>query len=86
MQVERTRKYRVKTIATGLDVSVATIYRAVESGALRAIRIGVGKGAIRIEGAAVEEYLANCESAAVTRGDTVDDSAGSSEFATGGAA
>jgi excisionase family DNA binding protein len=50
-----------------LDVSLATIYRAVESGALRAIRIGTGKGAVRIPGQAVEDYLAACELAAATR-------------------
>ena len=42
MQFERTQIYRVKTVAKTLDVSVATIYRAVESGALRAQRLGTG--------------------------------------------
>ena len=85
MQVERTRLYRVRTVADGFDVSVATIYRAVESGALRAIRLGTGKGAVRIPGAALEEYLAACESAAVTR---VGQPAASevADFAAGGAA
>ncbi|MEV0066672.1 helix-turn-helix domain-containing protein [Amycolatopsis sp. NPDC050768] len=84
MQVERTRLYRVKTVAESFDVSVATIYRAVESGALRAIRLGTGKGAVRIPGAAIENYLAACESAAATRG--VGDASDPAEFATGGAA
>lgn len=79
MQFESTRSYRVREVATGLDVSVATIYRAVESGALRARRLGTGKGAVRIPGEAVEEYVAACEAAAVTRADA-------SEFAAGGAA
>ncbi|QRP48864.1 helix-turn-helix domain-containing protein [Amycolatopsis sp. FDAARGOS 1241] len=69
MQVERTRLYRVRAVADELDVSVATIYRAVESGVLRAIRLGTGKGAVRIWGHAIEDYLAACESAAVTRAD-----------------
>lgn len=64
MQVERTRLYRVRTVAEALDVSVATIYRAVESGALRAIRLGTGKGAVRIPGDAIKAYLAACEAAA----------------------
>ena len=64
MQVERTRLYRVRAVAEALDVSVATIYRAVESGALRAIRVGTGKGAVRIPGEAIEAYLAACEAAA----------------------
>ncbi|WP_246271849.1 helix-turn-helix transcriptional regulator [Amycolatopsis acididurans] len=67
MQIERTRLYRVRTVAESFDVSVATIYRAVESGALRAIRLGKGKGAVRIPGDAIEEYLTACQSAAVTR-------------------
>ncbi|HEY3479863.1 MAG TPA: helix-turn-helix domain-containing protein [Streptomyces sp.] len=84
MQVERTRLYRVKAVADGLDVSVATIYRAVERGELRAIRLGTGKGAVRIPGAAIEDYLAACESAAATRGDG--GVSGAAQFATGGAA
>lgn len=85
MQVERNRWYRVRAVAEGLDVSMATIYRAVETGALRAKRLGTGKGAVRIPGDALEEYLEACESAAVTRVDQpADGQAG--EFATGGAA
>ncbi|MEC3976237.1 helix-turn-helix transcriptional regulator [Amycolatopsis sp. H20-H5] len=68
MQVETTRLYRVRTVAEAFDVSLATIYRAVESGALRAIRVGTGKGAVRIPGAALAEYLKACEAAAATRG------------------
>ncbi|MEU8639112.1 helix-turn-helix domain-containing protein [Amycolatopsis sp. NPDC048633] len=67
MQVERTRSYRVREVADGLDVSAATIYRAVETGALRARRVGTGKGAVRIPGDALENYLAACELAAVTQ-------------------
>lgn len=66
MQVESTRLYRVRAVAEALDVSAATIYRAVESGALRAVRMGTGKGAVRIPGQAIREYLAACESAAYT--------------------
>lgn len=66
MQIEDTRLYRVKAVAEALDVSAATIYRAVESGALRASRLGTGKGAVRISGDAIKEYMAACEQAAMT--------------------
>lgn len=85
MQVERTRLYRVKAVAESLDVSVATIYRAVESGALRAVRLGKGKGAVRIPGDAIEEYLASCEAAAATRAPQPGDDSGALHMA-GGAA
>jgi excisionase family DNA binding protein len=65
MQFERTQIYRVKVVANTLDVSVATIYRAVESGALRAHRLGTGKGAVRIPGDALLDYIAACERAAM---------------------
>ncbi|RSN29206.1 DNA-binding protein [Amycolatopsis sp. WAC 04169] len=78
--------YRVQAVAEACDVSAATIYRAVESGALRAKRMGTGKGAIRISGEAIEEYLAACESAAATRVSPQDESSGEFEFAAGGAA
>lgn len=66
MQFEPTRWYRVRPVAEALDVSVATIYRAVESGDLRAVRIGRGKGAVRIPGDAASAYIAACERAAPT--------------------
>jgi excisionase family DNA binding protein len=64
MQIERTQIYRVKTVAEAFDVSVATIYRAVESGALRAQRLGTGRGAVRIPGDALLDYISDCERAA----------------------
>ena len=66
MQFDANRWYRVKVVAGGLDVSVATIYRAVESGALSAVRMGTGKGAVRVSGQAVLDYVAACERAAAT--------------------
>lgn len=65
MQVESTHLYRVRDVATALDVSVATIYRAVKTGRLRAERIGTGTGAVRILGEAIATYRAECERAAV---------------------
>lgn len=64
MQFERNRMYRVKAVADALDVSVATIYRAVESGALQALKLGTGAGTVRIPGSAVVAYLDACVSAA----------------------
>ena len=64
MQIERTQNYRVNVVAAALDVSVATIYRAIKSGELRAQRIGTGKGTVRIPGDALLDYKAACERAA----------------------
>jgi excisionase family DNA binding protein len=64
MQVEGTRMYRVKEVAEGLYVSVATIYRAIDSGVLPALKVGTGSGALRIPGVAVQAYMRACEQAA----------------------
>ena len=64
MQVDGTRMYRVRDVAEGLDVSVATIYRAIESGVLPALKVGTGNGALRIPGVAVQAYMRACEQAA----------------------
>lgn len=64
MQGEGSRLYRVRAVAELLDVSAATVYRAIESGQLRALRIGVGRGAVRVPESAVAEYLQACEQAA----------------------
>lgn len=64
MQVERTRLYRVRDVARHFDVSVATIYRAIESGHLRALKLGTGTGALRVTGAAVLAYADACVQAA----------------------
>lgn len=66
MQDEGNRLYRVKAVAEMLDVSPATIYRAVECGALEAVRLGMGKGAVRIAKEAIAAYLKTCRQAAVT--------------------
>lgn len=56
--------YRVKAVAEMLDVSTNTIYRAIESGALDALKIGTGKGTIRIPGRAIRAYVNACSEAA----------------------
>ncbi|MBV9012867.1 MAG: helix-turn-helix domain-containing protein [Pseudonocardiales bacterium] len=52
--------YRVRDVAKHFDVSTTTIYRAIESGQLAALKIGTGQGALRITGAAVAAYAKAC--------------------------
>jgi excisionase family DNA binding protein len=68
-----TRLYRVRAVAEMFDVSVSTIYRAIENGQLDALRLGRGKGAVRIPAAALAAFAEACAVAA-TR--TTDDVAG----------
>ncbi|CAL99598.1 helix-turn-helix domain-containing protein [Saccharopolyspora erythraea] len=56
--------YRVKAVAEMFDVSVNTIYRAIESGELDAMKLGTGKGTIRIPGWALSVYAEKCSQAA----------------------
>jgi excisionase family DNA binding protein len=64
---DKDRQYlRVKEVAETLTVSAATIYRAIESGELKALRFGPGKGALRVPADALAEYIEVCERAAVT--------------------
>jgi excisionase family DNA binding protein len=72
MRVEDERLFRVNVIADLLDVHRATIYRAIDSGALSALKIGTGKGAVRIPGHAVNAYLAKCAEAAKTPPETAE--------------
>jgi Helix-turn-helix domain len=65
MQVEGTRMYRVKDVAKHCDVSAATIYRAIESGQLDAVKLGASKGMLRVTGAAMAAY-AQANTPAVT--------------------
>jgi excisionase family DNA binding protein len=57
MQVEDTRMYRVAEVAEHFNVSVSTIYRAIESGQLDALRLGT---AVRVPGWAVLAYTDAC--------------------------
>lgn len=57
MQVSGTRMYRVKAVAQLLDVHVSTVYRLAESGRLPSVRVGFGKGAMRIPAEGLNEYL-----------------------------
>lgn len=64
MQVEGTRMYRVKAVAEMFDVSVSTIYRAIEAGQLDVLKIGSGKGSIRITEDAIRLFALECAEAA----------------------
>jgi excisionase family DNA binding protein len=55
------KPYRVAEVAAMLDVHQATIYRDIEAGRLKALRVGSGKGALRILPAALDAYLALLE-------------------------
>ncbi|SDY10473.1 DNA binding domain-containing protein, excisionase family [Saccharopolyspora shandongensis] len=64
MQFERNAFYRVKAVAEMFDVSVNTIYRAIESGELDALKLGTGKGTLRVPGRALDVYVEKCSQAA----------------------
>jgi excisionase family DNA binding protein len=52
---------RVKEAAARLEVSPATIYALVASGKLRSLRVGMGRGVIRITEAHLAEFIAGTE-------------------------
>lgn len=56
MQVEGTRMLRVRAVAEQFDVHPATIYRAIQTGALPALRLGMSKG-LRVPEAAVKSWI-----------------------------
>lgn len=65
---ERRRKpYRVAEIAAALDVHMSTVYRDIEAGKLRAMRVGAGRGTLRVPVDAFEEYKTRLMTDAVTR-------------------
>ena len=57
MQVDRTRLYRVRAVAELVDVSLSTVYRAIETGELDVLRIGK---ALRVPGPALARWLDAC--------------------------
>ncbi len=59
MQINGTRMLRVKAVAEMFDVSPQTIYRAIESGKLEALRLGSTR-ALRIPEDSVRAYMAGC--------------------------
>jgi excisionase family DNA binding protein len=57
----RTRPFRVAEIAALLDVHPVTVYRDIEAGRLRALRVGAKKGALRILPSDLDDYVALLE-------------------------
>lgn len=67
MEERGTRVYRVKAVAQMFDVSLATIYRAIESGQLHALKLGTGRGTLRVPESALDEFAEACSHAADSR-------------------
>lgn len=60
------QKYlRVAAVAAHFDVDVTTIYRDIKAGRLKAVRIGTGRGTVRVLADALAEYEALSAAAAV---------------------
>ncbi len=59
------RYFRVADVAARFDVDETTVYRQIKAGRLRAIRIGTGRGAVRISAEALAEYGADVTAAAL---------------------
>jgi excisionase family DNA binding protein len=59
------KPFRVAEVAALLDVHPATVYRDIEAGRLKALRVGEGKGALRILPEALSAYFALLEVRAV---------------------
>jgi excisionase family DNA binding protein len=51
----------VKKAAERLEVSQATVYALVAAGKLRCVRVGLGRGTIRIMEEHIADYLAKAE-------------------------
>lgn len=59
------RYFRVAEVAARFDVDSTTIYRQIKAGRLKALRIGTGRGAVRIPAVALAEYEASIGAASV---------------------
>jgi excisionase family DNA binding protein len=64
--IEQDPMLTVIEVAALLRVSKWTVYRLIEDGALKAIRVGRGKGSIRVFESAYKSYVARCETATQT--------------------
>lgn len=51
----------IKQTAELLSVSSSLVYQLIESGQLRALRVGTGRGVIRIRVEDIQAYLAECQ-------------------------
>lgn len=61
--------YRVAEVAAALDVHHSTVYRAIESGQLRAMRVGMGRGTLRVPHNALVAYVTAMAERAATYGE-----------------
>jgi len=52
---------RVAQVAAQLNVHRTTVYRAIESGALAAVRLGQGRGGLRVSTDALAAYLSSAQ-------------------------
>jgi excisionase family DNA binding protein len=57
--------FKVAEVALMLGVHKSTIYRDIQEGSLRALRVGTGKGALRIRPEHLDAYMALLEVRAV---------------------
>ena len=55
----RTKPYRVAEVAELFDVDTSTVYRLISAGQLKALRIGSGRGALRVPVGALAVYEAS---------------------------
>jgi excisionase family DNA binding protein len=56
------RLLTVKEVAERLQLSTSAVYELTDAGLLRSLRLGVGRGAVRIRPADLEAYLGEAES------------------------
>lgn len=70
--------FRVADVAARFGVDSTTVYRQIKAGKLQAIRIGRGRGTVRVSAAALAEYEQSITDAAVeSAGLTIDTPLGS---------
>jgi excisionase family DNA binding protein len=67
------KQFRVAEVAARFGVNETTVYRQIKAGRLKAIRIGTGRGTVRVPAEALAEYEESITAAAVESADlTVD--------------
>jgi len=63
VEIDKSQMYRVSAVARLLDVSPSTVYRAIDAGALPALRIG---STVRVHGSALAAWLGTAAGAAAS--------------------
>lgn len=56
---------RVRDVAERMDVHRSTIYRAIKDGHLVALRVGSGRGVLRITAESFDAYLGACSTTTI---------------------